>query len=86
MIHPTRFDSLHDLAEAAGVTARPVAVHVQRWPDGLPQYNLGHLERVARIRADLPPGIAVAGAVYDGVGIPAVIASAHAAADQLMRQ
>ena len=79
-------DSLHDLAEAAGVTARPVAVHVQRWPDGLPQYNLGHLERVARIRADLPPGIAVAGAVYDGVGIPAVIASAHAAADQLMRQ
>lgn len=76
-------DSLHDLAEASGVTARPVAVHVQRWPDGLPQYNLGHLERVARIRADLPRGIAVAGAAYDGVGIPAVIASAHRAAAEL---
>lgn len=76
-------DSLHDLAQAAGVTAAPVAVHVQRWPDGLPQYALGHLDRVARIRAALPEGIAVAGAAYDGVGIPAVIASAHRAAAEI---
>jgi oxygen-dependent protoporphyrinogen oxidase len=77
-------DSLHDLAEAVGVTARPVAVHVQRWVDGLPQYHLGHLDRVARIRAALPRGIAVAGAVYDGVGIPAVIGSAHRAVADLV--
>ncbi|GAA2143174.1 protoporphyrinogen oxidase [Nocardioides koreensis] len=74
--------SLADLAEAIGLTARPVDIHVQRWGGGLPQYALGHLDRVARIRADVArvPGLAVCGAAYDGVGIPAVIASAHRAA------
>ena len=75
--------SLADLAEAVGLAARPVDTHVQRWGGGLPQYSLGHLDRVARIRADvaLVPGLAVCGAAYDGVGIPAVIASAHRAAE-----
>ncbi|HEX5089234.1 MAG TPA: protoporphyrinogen oxidase, partial [Nocardioides sp.] len=40
--------SLADLAEAAGITAAPVATHVQRWGGGLPQYTVGHLDRVAR--------------------------------------
>ncbi len=71
--------SLADLAEAVGLRATPVDVHVQRWGGGLPQYALGHLDRVARIRAavDKVPGLSVCGAAYDGVGIPAVIASAH---------
>ena len=58
-----------------------VAGQVQRWDDGLPQYAVGHLERVAQVRADVArvPGLAVCGAAYDGVGIPAVIASAEAA-------
>ena len=43
--------SLADLALATGVTAVPVDVHVQRWGGGLPQYAVGHLDRVARIRA-----------------------------------
>ena len=79
--------SLADLAAAVGLTARPVDTHVQRWGGGLPQYALGHLERVARIRADVArvPGLAVCGAAYDGVGIPAVIASAHRAAADLGR-
>ncbi|WP_372728388.1 protoporphyrinogen oxidase [Nocardioides sp.] len=74
--------SLADLASAVGLTATPVDTHVQRWGGGLPQYAVGHLERVARIRAALVdlPGIAVCGAAYDGVGIPAVIGSAHRAA------
>ncbi|HEY0889465.1 MAG TPA: protoporphyrinogen oxidase, partial [Nocardioides sp.] len=78
-------DSLADLAAAAGVRARPVATHVQRWVDGLPQYAVGHLDRVARIRAAVAavPGLAVCGAAYDGVGIPAVIASAHRAAAEI---
>jgi len=77
--------SLADLAEATGLTARPVDSHVQRWGGGLPQYALGHLDRVARIRADVAhvPGLAVCGAAYDGVGIPAVIASAHRAVRDL---
>jgi oxygen-dependent protoporphyrinogen oxidase len=77
--------SLADLGEAVGVRAAPVDAHVQRWGGGLPQYAVGHLDRVARIRDAIArvPGLAVCGAVYDGVGIPAVIASAHRAAREL---
>ena len=72
-------DSLAELATLAGINARPVDSHVQRWGGALPQYAVGHLGRVARIRADVArvPGLAVCGAAYDGVGIPAVIASAR---------
>ncbi|CAM5617839.1 protoporphyrinogen oxidase [Streptomyces narbonensis] len=77
--------SLKDLAAATGLAARPVATTVTRWTGGLPQYPVGHLARVARLReavAELP-GLRVAGAAYDGVGIPACIASAHRAADEI---
>jgi oxygen-dependent protoporphyrinogen oxidase len=77
--------SRHDLKEATGLTAAPVAARVTRWTDGLPQYPVGHHARVARVREHVAklPGLAVCGAAYDGVGIPASIASAHAAVDQL---
>ncbi|QBX56143.1 FAD-dependent oxidoreductase [Nocardioides seonyuensis] len=75
--------SLADLARMAGITAAPVDSHVQRWGGGLPQYPVGHLDRVARIRAALPDGLVVCGASYDGVGIPAVIASARQAVASL---
>ena len=78
--------SLADLGEAAGIVAPPVATHVQRWGGGLPQYAVGHLDRVARIRAAVAavPGLALCGAAYDGVGIPAVIASARLAVSGLV--
>jgi oxygen-dependent protoporphyrinogen oxidase len=70
-----------ELAAAVGLVADPVDVHVQRWGGGLPQYAVGHRDRVARVRAAVAqvPGLAVCGAAYDGVGIPAVIASARVA-------
>jgi oxygen-dependent protoporphyrinogen oxidase len=75
-------ESLADLAVLAGISAPPVASHVQRWGGALPQYAVGHLDRVARVRAAVArvPGLAVCGAAYDGVGIPAVIGSARRAA------
>ncbi|MET8681362.1 protoporphyrinogen oxidase [Streptomyces sp. NPDC004647] len=78
--------SLEDLREAVGLTARPVATRVTRWESGLPQYPVGHLARVAGIRDHLAklPGLRVCGAAYDGVGIPACIASARTAADALL--
>lgn len=76
--------SQQDLKDATGLAAQPVAAKVVRWNDGLPQYPVGHLGRVARIRAGLPAGVAVCGAAYDGVGIPACIASAYRAADELL--
>ncbi|MEU3429085.1 protoporphyrinogen oxidase [Streptomyces gardneri] len=77
--------SLKDLAAATGLAARPVATTVTRWTGGLPQYPVGHLARVARLREAVAalPGLRVAGAAYDGVGIPACIASAHRAADEI---
>ncbi|WP_248580486.1 protoporphyrinogen oxidase [Nocardioides sp. InS609-2] len=73
--------SLADLREIAGIDARPVDTHVQRWGGALPQYAVGHVGRVVRIRAALDgTGVVVCGATYDGVGIPAVIGSARLAA------
>ncbi|MFD7276346.1 protoporphyrinogen oxidase [Streptomyces sp. NPDC059862] len=74
-----------DLRAATGLAATPVETRVTRWFDGLPQYPVGHHARVARIREHIGklPGLAVCGAVYDGVGIPACIASAYAAVDQI---
>jgi oxygen-dependent protoporphyrinogen oxidase len=75
-----------ELADSLGITARSIAQRVTRWGGGLPQYNVGHLDRVARIRAAIAdhPGLAVAGAAYDGVGIPACVATARSAADQVI--
>jgi len=80
--------SLADLADAVGLRAHPVDTHVQRWGGGLPQYAVGHLDRVARIRAAVAavPGLAVCGAAYDGVGVPAVIGSAQRAVAELVGQ
>ncbi len=74
--------SLADLEAATGLATAPLDTHVQRWGGALPQYAVGHLDRVARIRSAVAavPGLAVGGAAYDGVGIPAVIASARRAA------
>jgi oxygen-dependent protoporphyrinogen oxidase len=72
-----------DLDVLAGITAAPVAAHVQRWGGGLPQYGMGHLDRVRAIEEGLPAGLAVAGAALHGVGVPACIATARAAAERV---
>ena len=75
--------SVAEVSEALGRRLpRVVDAHVQRWGGGLPQYAVGHVGRVAAVRRALAelPGVHVAGAAYEGVGIPAVVASATAAA------
>jgi protoporphyrinogen/coproporphyrinogen III oxidase len=69
-----------------GVRGVPVAARVSRWGGALPQYAPGHLERVRRIRADVGrvPGLAVCGAAFEGVGVPACIRSGTAAAAQVL--
>lgn len=65
----------------------PVASHVQRWGGALPQYAPGHLDRVAAARATLRaahPTLALAGAGYDGVGIPLCIRSGQSAAEEVI--
>ena len=78
--------ALADLGDAIGLRAMPVDAHVQRWGGALPQYAVGHVERVRRIREAVAavPGLAVCGAAYDGLGLPACIASAELAATQVL--
>jgi len=70
-----------------GIEANPVLARIHRWPLGMPQYVLGHPERVERIETALTghPGLALAGAAYDGVGIPDCIRSGEEAAQSISR-
>jgi protoporphyrinogen/coproporphyrinogen III oxidase len=74
------------LATVTGLTTRPVDTQVQRWGGGLPQYRPGHLDLVRQVRAAVAEvaGLAVCGASYDGVGVPACIGSGTAAADRVL--
>jgi protoporphyrinogen/coproporphyrinogen III oxidase len=60
---------------------QPLDTHLVRWDDGLPQYLVGHTARVAAIRAAVAavPGLGVAGAAYEGLGLPACIRDARRA-------
>ncbi len=72
--------ALAEVGEALGATLpTPVESHVRRWGGGLPQYDLGHTDRVAAARADVAslPGLELVGAAYDGVGIAAVLDGAR---------
>jgi oxygen-dependent protoporphyrinogen oxidase len=75
-----------ELTEATGVRGDPVDWRVTRWGGALPQYMVGHLDRVASIRAAVAaqPGLAICGAAFDGVGIPACVATARMAADHVL--
>ncbi|HZG94532.1 MAG TPA: protoporphyrinogen oxidase, partial [Mycobacteriales bacterium] len=70
-----------DLSQVMQLCAAPVESRVTRWGGALPQYAVGHLERVARVEqaVETLPGLAVAGAAYRGVGIPACIDSGERA-------
>ena len=76
-----------DLATATGVRGEPAGVRVTRWGGALPQYTVGHLDRVRRIHAGVgrEPGLAVCGAAYEGIGIPACIATGRGAAAEVLR-
>jgi len=77
------------LADAAALLDRPLtpsAALVTRWGGALPQYDVGHLDLVAAAQQAVGavPGLALAGATYGGVGIPACVATADAAAERVL--
>lgn len=76
-------EELHVIAR---ITATPRYVEVNRWERAMPQYVIGHLERIGRIEAALSrfPGLALAGAAYRGVGIPDCIKDGKSAAAGLI--
>lgn len=78
--------AMAEMTDVMGVRGLPIDSRVSRWGGGLPQYNVGHLDRVARVRAAVAvqPGLAVCGAAYDGLGIPACVATARTAAARIL--
>ncbi|MDO5699535.1 MAG: protoporphyrinogen oxidase [Dermatophilus congolensis] len=76
-----------DLRTFTGIDAPPTLAHTQRWTTGLPQLTVGHPDRMTSARADLAtrmPGVELAGASYDGIGIGACLTSAEKAAARLV--
>jgi oxygen-dependent protoporphyrinogen oxidase len=78
--------ALDELRETVGITSEPMVSRIYRWVDGMPQYTLGHLERVAAVETAIASaaGLAIAGHAYRGVGIPDCIASGEHAAERVL--
>jgi protoporphyrinogen/coproporphyrinogen III oxidase len=76
-----------ELKQICGITAEPTYVEVNRWLNAMPQYRLGHLERLAEAESALSRygGVALTGSAYRGVGIPDCIREGAAAADKVVR-
>lgn len=72
-----------DLEDLIGLHGDPAFVEIHRWPRSMPQYPVGHLDRVAKIRQRLAgwPNLAVAGNAFGGVGIPDCVNSGEQAAE-----
>ena len=77
-----------ELRELLGITSEPLLTRIHRHPQAMPQYRVGHLERMARIDAALSrhPGLALAGNAYRGVGIPDCVHSGELAAEEVSRR
>ncbi len=73
-----------EIKEALGITAKPLFTRIHRWWRANPQYDVGHLDRVARIEAALPPGLFVTGSPYLGVGIPDCVKQAADVAERVL--
>jgi protoporphyrinogen/coproporphyrinogen III oxidase len=75
-----------ELRAVLGISAEPIKVHLKRYDRAMPQYNLGHVERVSAIEQHVARhrGLSLAGNSYRGVGIPDVISSGERAAGAIL--
>jgi protoporphyrinogen/coproporphyrinogen III oxidase len=77
--------TVDEVGRHIGVDLQPFEVSVTHWLGAFPQYRPHHHHKVAAIEAGLPAGIALAGASYRGIGIPACVADGQRAAAHAMR-
>ncbi|WP_026692672.1 protoporphyrinogen oxidase [Peribacillus kribbensis] len=80
---------LEDLNKIMSITDAPLFTIVTRWKDAMPQYTVGHRERIARlmeqVRKDLP-GVVLAGSSYEGISLPDCIQQGEEAAETVFMQ
>ena len=74
----------HELQAIMDIDATPVFHRVYRMHNATPQYDVGHLERVAAIEAALPPALHVTGSPYRGIGIPDCIHQGQQTAEKIL--
>ncbi|HSK63964.1 MAG TPA: protoporphyrinogen oxidase [Pyrinomonadaceae bacterium] len=76
----------HDLRQLLGIDEQPLFTKVSKWENSMPQYEVGHLDRVAAIESALAqlPDLQLAGNAYRGAGIPDCIRSGETAAEKLI--
>ncbi|HEY4607952.1 MAG TPA: FAD-dependent oxidoreductase, partial [Ilumatobacteraceae bacterium] len=79
-------DVVDELNGHLGIDLQPTAVRISRWPNAFPQYRPHHSAKVAAAERNLPAGIALAGASYHGIGIPACVRSGREAAGALLQR
>ena len=72
-----------ELRDILGIKTAPEFYRIGKWENAYPQYELGHVKRVASIENELPASIALAGNAYHGVGIPDSIKTAISASSKL---
>jgi protoporphyrinogen/coproporphyrinogen III oxidase len=74
-----------DLRDLLGINAAPLFAHVEKWPSSMAQYQLGHIERIARLRSRLEqfPTLALCGNAYDGAGLPDCVRGGESSAERL---
>ncbi|MDP2292559.1 MAG: protoporphyrinogen oxidase [Actinomycetota bacterium] len=72
--------AVQEVSRHLGITLQPQHTRVSRWQGAFPQYRPHHAALVERIEHALPAGLALAGASYHGIGVPACIRSAQRAA------
>jgi len=77
---------MEELRHYLGVEKDPALTVVSRYPETMPQYQVGHLSHVASIRTQLAafPGLCLAGNAYNGIGVPDCVRSAEFAAHAVM--
>ncbi len=75
-----------DLRELLGITTKPLFIEVAKWERSMPQYEVGHLDRINEIENEVSklPGLALAGNSYQGAGIPDCIRSGQSAAEAIV--
>ncbi len=80
LVHTVR----RQVYEIMGIADEPLFQRIYRWPNGNPQYDIGHLDRVARVEGELPPGVWVTGSPYRGVGVPDCVRQARSTASHVL--
>jgi oxygen-dependent protoporphyrinogen oxidase len=79
--------AVSQLEQLLGAQGEPVLTELTRWQGAMPQYHVGHLDRVSAIESSLSglANLELAGNAYHGVGIPACIHAGESAAERILK-